>query len=301
MSPWWLRPTADEEEAPEEVPRWKHRRPPRARHDNQSGDREKEAHGSSGRPGLPPNRRIALFCDVEDIALSARKAGLEDFDIGAVVERLLAEGKIVIKRAYADWRHLEDLEPSWREAGLELVNVSQGRGSKSDGAAITMAVDAMELCYTQDQLDTFAVLSGNLNISPLVSKLKKRKKHLIGGGLRGTSARSFIRGFDEFIFYEDVGAQKELPRQPEEPSLDPTAAMAMLAAAIESMTGEGREVVWGTKLKQTLQRRHPSFSEADYGYSSFSELLEDAQRQRLITLKRHEPSGTFIVSGLYRR
>jgi len=301
MSPWWLRPTADEEEAPDQGPRLKRRRPPRARHEDRSGDRKKEAHGSTGRPRLPPKRRIALFCDVEEIALSARKAGLEEFDIGAVVERLLAEGKIVVKRAYADWRHLEDLEPSWREAGLELVNVSQGRGSKSDSVAITMAVDAMELCFTEDQVDTFAVLSGNLNVSPLVSKLKKRKKHLIGVGLRGASARSFIRSFDEFIFYEDVGRQEELPRQLEKPSLDPTAAMAMLAAAIESMTGEGREVVWGTKLKQTLQRRHPSFSEADYGYSSFSELLEDAQRQGLITLEKHEHSGTFIVSSFYRR
>jgi uncharacterized protein (TIGR00288 family) len=249
-------------------------------------------------------RNIALFCDLDNIVLGVRDSDIEKFDIHLVLERLLEKGKIIVKKAYADWERYSDMKRQFHEAGIELINIPQRRISGKNSADIKMVVDAMELSFTKNHLDTFAILSGDSDFSPLVSKLKENNKHVIGVGVKNSSSNLLIDNCDEFLFYEDLW--RDLQKAKRAPKVEVTAtasakrnfeAFRLMSDSIQALTRENKDILWGSMVKQTMQRKKPAFSEGYYGYSTFSELLEDAEKQGIIKIKKDQRSGTYIVTG----
>ena len=250
--------------------------------------------------GAYEERKLALFCDLENVALGARDSGI-NFDINLVLERLLEKGKIIVKKAYADWNRYGDYKRPFHEAGIELIDIPQRSYSGKNSADIKMVVDAMDISYAKEHLDTFVLLSGDSDFSPLVSKLKENDKYVIAVGVKGSSSNLLIDNCDEFIYYEDIWRDVErvpkldaLPKKEQE-------LFGLLIEAILALTRENKDVLWGSMIKQTMQRKRPSFSEGYYGYSTFSELLEDAERKSIVKLKKDERSGSYIVTGFARR
>ena len=242
-------------------------------------------------------RGMALFCDFENIALGVRDSDIGKFEISLVLERLLEKGKIIVKKAYADWERYSDYKRPFHEAAIELIDIPQKFYSGKNSADIKMVVDAMDLSYSKEHLDTFVILSGDSDFSPLVSKLKENNKYVIGIGVKNSSSNLLVDNCDEFIYYEDVwrDAQKG-------PKLDgfnkkTAEAFSLMIESIQALIRENKDVLWGSMIKQTMQRKKPSFNEGYYGYSTFSELLEDAERKNIIKLKKDQRSGTYIVTG----
>jgi uncharacterized protein (TIGR00288 family) len=243
-------------------------------------------------------RKIALFCDLENIALGVRDSDIKKFDINLVLERLLEKGKIIVKKAYADWERYSDYKRAFHEAAIEMIDIPQRYYSGKNSADIKMVVDAMDLSYSKEHLDTFALLSGDSDFSPLVSKLKENNKYVIGLGVKNSSSNLLIDNCDEFIFYEDVWRDRQkAPKVAVVGNKKTAEAFELMVDAIQALVRENKDVLWGSMIKQTMQRKKPSFSESYYGFGSFSELLEDAERQNLVKLKKDQRSGTYIVTG----
>ena len=244
-------------------------------------------------------QKIALLCDLENIALGVRDSDIKSFDIGKVLERLVEKGKIIFKKAYADWNAYKSYKRPFHEAGIELIDIPQRRISGKNSADIKMAVDAMELCYAKEHLDTFAILSGDSDFSPLVSKLKESNKMVIGLGVRNSSSKLLIDNCDEFIFYEDVWRDTQKSRRPVVKGANKrqSEVMSYMIDAINALMRENKDVLWGSMIKQTMQRKRPSFNESYYGFSTFSELLEEAEKQKIVKLKKDQRSGTYIVTS----
>jgi uncharacterized protein (TIGR00288 family) len=246
-------------------------------------------------------RKIALFCDLENIALGVRDSEVKRFDIHLVLERLLEKGKIIVKRAYADWERYSEFKIAFHEAAIELIDIPQRRYTGKNSADIKMVVDAMDLCYAKEHLDTFVVLSGDSDFSPLVSKLKENNKYVIGIGVKGSSSNLLIDNCDEFLYYEDVWRDRE--KGPELTGLTKKKAevFSLLIDSVLALQRENKDVLFGSLIKQTMQRKKPSFNEGYYGYSTFTELLQDAERSNLIRLKKDQRSGTWVVTGFGKR
>ncbi len=247
-------------------------------------------------------RKIALFCDLENVALGVRDSEIKRFDIHLVLERLIEKGKIIVKRAYADWERYSDFKIGFHEAAIELIDIPQRRYTGKNSADIKMVVDAMDLCYAKEHLDTFVLLSGDSDFSPLVSKLKENNKYVIGVGVKNSSSNLLIDNCDEFIFYEDVWRDAQ-QSAPEMTGLTKKKAevFQLMIESIVALQRENKDVLWGSMIKQTMQRKKPSFNEGYYGYSTFSELLEDAQRHKVVNLKKERRSGNYVVTGFARR
>jgi len=268
-------------------------------------------------------KNMALFCDFENIALGVRDANYAQFDIGKVLERLLLKGNIVVKKAYCDWERYKEFKPPMHEASFELIEIPHVRMSGKNSADIRMVVDALDLCYTKEHLDTFVILSGDSDFSPLVSKLRENDKIVIGVGVKNSTSELLIANCDEFIYYDDLvrrppARRREAPTG--QPSHRPARGPAPKAAAkpagekdkkqeawdlivqtyeaLVEERGEG-EKIWSSMLKQTLKRRRPGFSESYYGFRSFGELLEEAQTQGILDLEPEEKSGGYIIKGAH--
>jgi len=243
--------------------------------------------------------KIALFMDFENIALGVREARYKSFEISKVLERLVEKGKIVYKKAYADWEAYGKYKQPFHEAGIELIEVPRTSYSGKNSADIRMVVDAMDLCYSKDHINVFAVASGDSDFSPLVSKLKENDKYVIGVGVKNSTSNLLLENCDEFIFYEDLVREaaspplqnklRELPKKQKE-------AFERILDAIQALLRENKEVIWGSMVKQTIKRKHPEFNEEYHGYRSFSQLLEDAQARNILHLKKDARSGSYIVS-----
>ena len=244
------------------------------------------------------DRNLALFCDFENIALGVQDAKYEKFDIGKVLERLLLKGSIVVKKAYCDWERYKSFKAPMHEAAFELIEIPHVRQSGKNSADIRMVVDALDLCYTKAHVDTFVILSGDSDFSPLVSKLRENDRYVIGLGVKSSSSDLLVANCDEFIFYEDLirdtkktNLLRGLPEKKAE-------AMAHLIDAIQALMRENKETLWGSMVKQTMIRKNPAFNESYYGYATFSKLLEDAAKHRIVTLERDEKSGTYVITSL---
>jgi uncharacterized protein (TIGR00288 family) len=273
---------------------------------------------------------LALFCDFENIALGVRDAKYEKFDIGKVLERLLLKGSIVVKKAYCDWERYKSFKAPMHEANFELIEIPHVRQSGKNSADIRMVVDALDLCYTKSHVDTFVVISGDSDFSPLVSKLRENAKRVIGVGVKNSTSDLLIACCDEFIYYDDLVREKKRPaaRRPAKTATAkaaPKVAAAKAAAAaedaepadnggsreddrhqeaidlvvetVEALVAERGEddKIWGSMVKQALKRRKPGFNESYYGYRSFNHVLEDAGRAGLLTLARDDKSGGYLV------
>ncbi len=241
--------------------------------------------------------KIALFCDFENIALGVRQSHNKKFEISLVLERLLEKGKVIVKKAYSDWSRYSDYKKTFHEAGIELIEIPQKYYSGKNSADIKMVVDAMELCYTNDHIDTFVILSGDSDFSPLVSKLKENNKYVIGLGVKDASSNLLIDNCDEFIYYEDLW--RDAQTAPLMAGLEDKDAevFGLMTDAMQALIRENKEILWGSMVKQTMKRKKPSFNEGYYGYRTFSELLEDAEDKGIVALRKDKRSGSYIVKG----
>jgi uncharacterized protein (TIGR00288 family) len=250
---------------------------------------------------------IAIFCDFENVALGVRDARLDKFDIKPVLERLLLKGSIVVKKAYCDWERYKGFKAAMHEANFELIEIPHVRQSGKNSADIRMVVDALDLCYTKAHVDTFVIVSGDSDFSPLVSKLRENAKHVIGVGIRQSSSDLLIANCDEFIFYDDLAREihrsgarrdpKAAPRlSPEELEARKTEAVDLAVATFDALAVERGESgkIWSSMLKEAMKRRKPDFNESHFGFRSFGNLLEEAQARGLLEVGRDEKSGTFV-------
>ncbi len=248
---------------------------------------------------MPEEPKLALFIDLENVVIGAGEAKVEDFEIHRVLERLVEKGKIVVKKAYADWTVYKKYKQSLHEAGIELIDIPQRRYSGKNSADIKMVVDAMDLCYSKEHVNYFVLVSGDSDFAPLVLKLKENNKTVIGVGLRQSTSELLASNCDEFIFYDDLVKKPVSERSTRRLANLPKKkhkAFEMVLDAIEALRREDKEVIWSSMVKQTIKRKQPSFSEATYGYSNFSELIEDGAQSGLFNIAKDERSGSYIIS-----
>jgi uncharacterized protein (TIGR00288 family) len=265
-------------------------------------------------------RSMALFCDFENLALGVRDAKYEKFDIKRVLEKLLLKGSIVVKKAYCDWDRYKGFKSAMHEAAFELIEIPHVRQSGKNSADIRMVVDALDLCYTKSHVDTFVLLTGDSDFSPLVSKLRENDKVVIGVGVKNSTSDLLIANCDEFIYYDDLvrdqpkrekkerrrrEKEKEKAQAPAEGAAAPSKtdeekrqeAIDLVMETIEALATErgSEEKIWGSMVKQALKRRKPGFNESYYGFRSFSRLLEEAAAKGLIEVEEDEKSGGVII------
>ena len=245
-------------------------------------------------------RKIAVFIDFENVAMGVRESRYGNFDINLVLKRLVEKGKITVKRAYSDWHRYTEFKRAFHQAAIELIDVPQSRYSGKNSADIRMVVDALDLSYQRDHIDTFVLVSGDSDFSPLVSKLREYGRYVIGMGVKQSSSDLLINNCDEFIFYEDL-VRPSTENTTLAPKLDglprkKAEALRLVVETFEALQREGKEVIYGSAIKQTLVRKLPSFNEAYFGYPSFSRLLEDAAENKLLQLTKEQKSGGYIVS-----
>jgi uncharacterized protein (TIGR00288 family) len=256
-------------------------------------------------PGNPEARNLAVFCDFENVALGVREARYAQFDMEKVLERLLLKGSIVVKKAYCDWERYKEFKSAMHGASFELIEIPHLRQSGKNSADIRMVVDALDLCYTKSHVDTFVIVSGDSDFSPLVSKLRENAKTVIGVGVKNSSSDLLIANCDEFIYYDDLvradeqkrrAAKKRRESAPagEDKKQEAFELMLETLNALVAERGED-ERIWGSMVKQALKRRKPGFNESYYGFRAFSDLLEDAQDKGLIKLEPDEKSGGYLI------
>jgi uncharacterized protein (TIGR00288 family) len=256
------------------------------------------------------NENMALFCDFENIALGARDAKYPAFDMQKVLERLLLKGSIVVKKAYCDWARYNEFKAAMHEAAFELIEIPHVRQSGKNSADIRMVVDALDLCYTKAHVDTFVIMSGDSDFSPLVSKLRENDKVVIGVGVKGSSSDLLISNCDEFIYYDDLvrdtkrsgrgkRAARPAPKVATDEADNKQRALDLVMETVEALFKERgeEEKVWGSMVKQALKRRKPGFSESYHGFKTFGQLLEEAQKRGLLELEPDEKSGGYIVKS----
>jgi len=265
-------------------------------------------------PNTPEVTNMAVFCDFENIALGVQDAKYEKFDIGKVLERLLLKGSIVVKKAYCDWERYKAFKAPMHEASFELIEIPHVRQSGKNSADIRMVVDALDLCYTKAHVETFVIISGDSDFSPLVSKLRENNKVVIGVGVKNSTSDLLIANCDEFIYYDDLVREKK--RQPaKRPSARSSSgveavpaakkgeeerrqeAVDLITATVDALFAErgAEEKIWGSMVKQALKRRNPGFAESYYGFRSFNGLLEEVERRGVLTLERDEKSGGYLL------
>lgn len=269
-------------------------------------------------PALPPvpngDRNLALFCDFENIALGVRDSKYADFDMRLVLQKLLVKGSIVVKKAYCDWERYKGYKAAMHEAAFELIEIPHVRQSGKNSADIRMVVDALDLCYTKEHIDTFVIISGDSDFSPLVSKLRENAKTVIGVGVKNSTSDLLISNCDEFIYYDDLArslpatrmeSSKPASRAPvtKPPKPQKDRKQQAIDLVLETTTALAMErgdtaKLWGSMIKQTLKRQHPGFNESFYGFASFNELLEEAQARGFLKLELDEKSGGYIIQKL---
>jgi len=257
---------------------------------------------------------MALFCDFENVALGARDAKYSKFDIGRVLERLLLKGSIVVKKAYCDWERYKDFKAQMHEAAFELIEIPHLRISGKNSADIRLVVDALDLCYTKAHVDTFVIISGDSDFSPLVSKLRENNKFVLGVGVKSSTSDLLIANCDEFIYYDDLvrqdekkqrarrkpaakQPQPEAPREPKPEEVRKQEAFDLVLDTVEALAQERDEgdKIWGSMVKQTLKRRNPGFNESYYGFRTFSDLLQEAEQRKLLELEADQKSGGYVI------
>lgn len=262
------------------------------------------------------NVSMALFCDFENVALGVRDANYDKFDIKPVLERLLLKGSIVVKKAYCDWDRYKGFKAPMHEANFELIEIPHVRQSGKNSADIRMVVDALDLCYTKSHVDTFVIISGDSDFSPLVSKLRENAKKVIGVGVKQSTSDLLVANCDEFIFYDDLvresrraakrdsrDAQPAVKRTPEEEKRRSddmekrrNQAMEIVVGTFDALVSERGDSgkIWASVLKEAIKRRKPDFSESYYGFRTFGNLLEEARARGLLEFGRDEKSGAYV-------
>jgi len=239
---------------------------------------------------------LAVFIDFENIALGFKGKKDKRFDIQKVLERLVEKGKIIVKKAYADWADYAEYKKPLHEAAIELIEIPKRSMTGKNSADIRLCVDSLDLCYSKEHIETFVIVSGDSDFSPLVSKLKENGKRVIGLGMKESSSNLLINNCDEFIYYEDLERplstppriEQDLPEKKKE-------AFQLLVDSVVALVRENKEVLWSSLVKETMKRKKPSFNESYHGYRAFSDLLEDAEKEGIIQLRTDSRSGTYVI------
>ena len=262
-------------------------------------------------------KNLALYCDFENIALGVRDANYARFEINEVLERLLVKGNIVVKKAYCDWDRYKGFKADMHEASFELIEIPHVRQSGKNSADIRMVVDALDLCYTKSHVDTFVVISGDSDFSPLVSKLRENNKVVIGVGVKNSTSDLLIANCDEFIYYDDLiriaerrkpkkkksagrkGAEEKAPTQKVRQERRAENAFEQVVETIDDLVSErgDEEPVWGSMVKQALKRRKPGFNESYHGFRSFGKMLEEMEKRGMVVLEHDAKSGGYIIKS----
>jgi hypothetical protein len=241
---------------------------------------------------------IAVFVDFENLAIGVRAMKSGDFEIRLVLKRLLEKGRIVYKRAYCDWRNYPDAVREFHGHGIELIDIPQTKMSGKNSADIRMVVDALDLCYSKQHIDAFALVSGDSDFSPLVSKLKENNKRVIGCGVKSSTSDLLISNCDEFIYYDDLiraaTKSRRAPKQDKSKEDKKQEAADRLLEVLQSME-QDYDTVWGSALKQAVRRVYPGFNEVYYGYASFSDLLTDVAGKGLVELEYDASRGNYQI------
>lgn len=260
-------------------------------------------------------KNLALFCDFENIALGVQAANFARFEIEEVLERLLVKGNIVVKKAYCDWERYKAFKAAMHEASFELIEIPHVRQSGKNSADIRMVVDALDLCYTKSHVDTFVIISGDSDFSPLVSKLRENNKEVIGVGVKDSTSDLLIANCDEFIYYDDI-LRISARRKPEKGRASANGngkqdgaersarlerraqqAFEQVLETIDDLISERghEELLWGSMVKQALKRRKPGFNESYHGFRSFGNLLEGMEERGMVKLQHDKKSGGYII------
>ncbi len=247
---------------------------------------------------------IAVFIDFENLALAFPSRAKVDLDIGRMLDRMIEKGKILVKKAYADWGRYSKHKKSLHEHGVELIEIPHRTMSGKNSADIRLVVDAMDLSYSKDHINTFVIVSGDSDFSPLVAKLKENGKHVIGMGMKNSTSVLLVEGCNDFIFYEQL--EERAPAKPDapadsEPADDRTEMFRLALRAVGALQRENKEIIYASMVKDTMKRLRPSFDETSAGYRSFSELLEDAEDEKVVELKVDPRSGTYLVLPVVQR
>ena len=263
------------------------------------------------------DNNLALFCDFENIALGVRDEKNARFDINWVLEKLLVKGSIVVKKAYCDWDRYKEFKATMHEAAFELIDIPHVRQSGKNSADIRMVVDALDLCYTKSHVNTFVIISGDSDFSPLVSKLRENAKVVIGVGVKNSTSDLLISNCDEFIFYDDIAREhaqkkkkpaaskgrsakrKTAKAKPKDKKQEAIDLALEVAIALDADRGD-QDKLWGSMVKQALKRVKPGFNEGYFGFESFSRLLEEAQARGHLDLELDDRSGGYIIRKIER-
>ena len=241
---------------------------------------------------------LAVFIDFENLALGFKGKRYKRFEIRKVLDRLVEKGKLIVKKAYADWADYSEYKKPLHEAAIELIEIPKRAMTGKNSADIRLCVDALDLCYSKEHIDTFVIVSGDSDFSPLVSKLKENGKRVIGLGMKESSSNLLVDNCDEFIYYEDLERplgippkiEQDLPEKKKE-------AFQLLMDSVVALVRENKEVLWSSMVKETMKRKKPSFNESYHGYRTFSDLLEDAEKEGIIQLRTDARSGTYVIVG----
>ncbi|MCB2187839.1 MAG: NYN domain-containing protein [Deltaproteobacteria bacterium] len=239
---------------------------------------------------------LAVFIDFENLALGFKKS--DSFDIKLILERLVEKGKVVVKRAYADWGRFAKFKNEMHEEAIELIEIPRRSLTGKNSADIRLVVDAMDFCYNKVHVDTFVIVSGDSDFSPLVSKLKENGKTVIGVGVKASTSDLLRDNCDEFVYYEDLERRTlEPPKLPSSLGKEKREAFDLLLQSVAALQRENKPVIYSSMVKDTMKRKKPSFDESYHGYRSFSDMLLDVERHGLITLNKDARSGTYTVAG----
>jgi len=242
-------------------------------------------------------RSLAMFVDLENLAMGFQNQRKTRFDIEKVLERLVEKGKLIVKKAYADWSRYQGYTAPFHEAAIELIEIPRRSQTGKNSADIRLVVDAMDLAWSKPHVDTFVIVSGDSDFSPLVSKLKENNKYVIGIGVKNSSSNLLVDNCDEFIYYEDVWRDSQKGPKLDGLNKKTAEAFSLMIESIQALIRENKDVLWGSMIKQTMQRKKPTFNEEYYGYNTFSDLLEDAQKNDIIKIKKDLKSGTYVITG----
>ena len=251
-------------------------------------------------------RSLAVFVDLENLAMGFQNQRKTKFDIQKVLERLVEKGKLIVKKAYADWSRYQAYTAPFHEAAIELIEIPRRSQTGKNSADIRLVVDAMDLAWSKPHVDTFVIVSGDSDFSPLVSKLKENGKHVIGLGMKGSTSELLRDNCDEFIYYEDLERQEQdeqqftttlyadMPDRKRE-------VYTLLVEACNALRRENHEILYASMIKDTMKRKKPSFDETYYGYRSFTHLLEEADNVGSVDIERNPKSGTYVVTRFGER
>ncbi len=252
-------------------------------------------------------RNLAVFIDLENLAMGFQGQRKIKFDIQKVLERLVEKGKLIVKKAYADWSRFPAYTSPFHESAIELIEIPKRSQTGKNSADIRLVVDAMDLAWSKLHVDTFVIVSGDSDFSPLVSKLKENGKHVIGLGMKGSTSELLRDNCDEFIYYEDLERQEQNEQQlaidlnsflpPNLPEKQ-REVFSLLLEACTALRRENHEVLYASMIKDTMKRKKPSFDESYYGYRSFTHLLEDGDNLELVDIERNPKSGTYMVTRI---